>query len=72
MEGFKGCLSVINTKEGGIQKGFIECNWVAGAYHDNESTKDFKVTGHNVGLRELGEHSSLGKMLLEDREADTW
>ena len=72
MESFKGCLSVINTKEGSIQPGFIECDWVARAYRDNESIKDFKVTGHNVGLGGLAEHSGLGKVILEDREANTW
>jgi hypothetical protein len=72
VECFIGCLSVFNTIKGGIKLGFVESFWVARAYLYKEPARDFRVACHRVGLGRLAEHSSLGKVLLEDREADSW
>jgi hypothetical protein len=63
---------VFNTIKGGIKQGFIESHWVARAYLYKERARDFRVASHRVGLSRLAEHSGLGKVLLEDREADSW
>jgi hypothetical protein len=63
---------VFNTIKGGIKQGFIESYWVARAYLYKEPARDFRVAYHRVGLGGLAEHSGLGKVLLEDREADSW
>jgi hypothetical protein len=65
-------LSVFNAKEGCIQPGCVKSYRVTRAYRDNKLSKDLRVTSNSVRLGELAKYFSLGKVLLQHKETDSW